>query len=44
MEWLDKIIEDQREQREEILAITGGVDPAELQEMADYENWEGKVK
>lgn len=40
MDWLDKIVEDQREQRGKILVLTGGVDPAELQEMADFYGWE----
>jgi hypothetical protein len=40
MNWLDKHVEEQREQQEIILKLTGGVDPAELQEMAEFYNWE----
>lgn len=38
--WLDKYIEEQKEQRELILKASGGVDPAELQEMAEVEGWD----
>jgi len=40
IDWLDKYIEEQREQREIILKLTGGVDPAELQGLAEFENWD----
>lgn len=39
--WLDKYIEEQREQRELILKITGGVEPAELQEYIEQNGLDG---
>lgn len=39
--WLDRYIEEQAEQRRIMLVITGGIDPAELQEEAERLGWDG---
>ena len=39
IEWLDKYIEEQKEQHENIKEICAPYDLAELQEIAEQENW-----
>ncbi len=39
LKWLDKIIEEQKEQLEIIELICYPFDPAELQEIAESEGW-----
>jgi len=40
MDWLDEIIEKQKVNRDILKSLSEPYDPAELQEMADSENWE----
>jgi hypothetical protein len=40
--WLDKYIEEQESQKENITQIIGNLDFAELQEQAEFEGWGGE--